>query len=161
MIFAKTKAPNKHRSGKVPILFFDSESWLCDSLLKYIYRHTKKGQLRFCTIHSTFASYIIEMHTDTHSELRSFYLLSDGMLYKKTDAVLKAIQIIPGIRIKEKIIKRISSILYVLNEYILFNRLFDCFYERLSKFLNKIMTRDICELQTAKYIEEENERFIS
>jgi predicted DCC family thiol-disulfide oxidoreductase YuxK len=162
MIFAKSKTPNKHRAGKIPIFFFDSECALCDKLVMYLFKHTKKGELRFCTIHSMFADHIVRTHLGVRPDFRTSYLLKNGSLYQRTDAILKALELTKGNSIKGKTLKRLIQIVGVFNEYVLFNRLFDRAYDIVSKYRERLMHRNlICELPSAKYIEEGHERFIS
>ena len=160
MIFAKQKTPNKYRAGKVPIFFFDSECSLCDKFVMYLFSHTKKGELRFCTIHSIFAEHIVRTHKGSRPSLRTSYLLLNGHLHQETDAILKALLLTNNRSIKGNILKEIVQILYVLNEYVVFNRLFNRAYQIVSKYREKFNKHLICELPSAKYIEDCAERFI-
>ena len=172
MIFAKTKEPNKRRGGKIPIFFFDSECALCDKLIMYLFNNTKKGELKFCSIHGDFADYIVRKHTGSRPNLRTSYLLINGFLYSKTDAILKSLlltveqneQSEQDEQCKKKLIRltitTLLKIIYALNKYVLVNRLFDYSYDFVSRNREKIIKSNICELPSSKYREEGNVRFI-
>ncbi|MBU6154039.1 MAG: DUF393 domain-containing protein [Bdellovibrionales bacterium] len=82
-----------------PILFFDGLCGLCDHLVQFLLNHDSNGRIFFIALQSDLALKILTDHgvpPDEIAELSTVYLLSNGVVYRRSRAVFRVLSFLPA-----------------------------------------------------------------
>ena len=86
---------NSHiASSQQPIILFDGLCNLCDAAVQFVIRQDKKGVFKFASLQSNAGQEILKSNGLSATQLNSFILLHDDVLFMKSSAALKAAQIL-------------------------------------------------------------------
>ena len=112
------------------IILFDGVCNLCNYWVDFFIRKDSKQQLFFSSLQSDFGQGVLTENNLPHKEFNSFILLSNGRLYQKSTAAIKALSIIfPIMKVFLLVPKPIRDIIYSLiakNRYRLFGKKETC-----------------------------------
>lgn len=78
------------------ILFFDGICNLCNSLIKFILRHDRRGTVMFSPLQSDKAKAILSKYFPSEKIPDSVILLSGDKIYVKSSAILETMRLIGG-----------------------------------------------------------------
>ncbi|EKN89428.1 PF04134 family protein [Leptospira interrogans str. 2003000735] len=74
---------------KDPIVFFDGICNLCNSVVLFFLDRNRKGNLKFVSLQSMAAERILGKKVGLNDSPSSILFLEDGILYQKSNAILK------------------------------------------------------------------------
>lgn len=83
--------PNNHI-----VVLFDGVCNLCSGSVQFIIKRDKKGIFRFASLQSGYARNQLLKLGSPSSELYSIMVLEDGVLYERSDAILKIVANLGG-----------------------------------------------------------------
>ncbi|NEO97263.1 MAG: DUF393 domain-containing protein [Symploca sp. SIO2E9] len=82
---------------KEAIFFYDGDCGFCNATVLFLLERTKLTSLLFCPLQSKYAENFFSEHGYQQPDLTTAYLFSNGRLYQKSSAVLRAITLAEGI----------------------------------------------------------------
>lgn len=71
------------------IIFFDGDCVFCNDTVKFILKNEKDSSFYFCPLQSDFAKETLAVFKEFTNEFDSLYVLKDGRLYSRSEAVLQ------------------------------------------------------------------------
>ena len=82
-------------SNSGPILFYDGVCGLCNTLVRFLLKHDKRGRLRFASLQSDFAEKVLRRHGFDPKDLDTLHVVENyeqpgERLLQRSDAVLRA-----------------------------------------------------------------------
>ena len=72
-----------------PLILFDGVCNLCERSVQLVIRHDRGGRFRFASLQSRSAQSFLSRFDYRHDELSSVLLIANGVLYRKSRAVLQ------------------------------------------------------------------------
>ena len=72
-----------------PIILFDGICNLCNGAVNFVIKRDKKSVLRFATLQSNFARKILSNNNLFFTDLNSFVLIENGVVYTRSTAALR------------------------------------------------------------------------
>jgi predicted DCC family thiol-disulfide oxidoreductase YuxK len=72
-----------------PVVLFDGVCNLCNGWVRFVLRRDPRRRFRFASLQSTFGAEVLQRHGLPDDYLGSILLLADGVLFAKSDAVLR------------------------------------------------------------------------
>src|SRR5262245_39337172 len=79
----------------MPVLFFDGVCGLCNQWVDFVIARDEKQRFRFSPLQSEFARG--ELRLDGEAGFHTLYLLEDGRILERTDAVIRICELLGGI----------------------------------------------------------------
>lgn len=79
-----------------PIVLFDGECNFCNGVVNFIIRRDKEGVFRFAAMQSAEGQALLRKHGFPPHYLKSFVLIDQGKVFKKSTAGLKLYGRLPG-----------------------------------------------------------------
>jgi predicted DCC family thiol-disulfide oxidoreductase YuxK len=76
-------------SQSFPLIIFDGVCNLCNASVDFIVRHDQAARFRFTPNQGSTAQEVLPLHGKPSEEVGTLYLLEDGRLYDRSDAVLR------------------------------------------------------------------------
>lgn len=81
-----------------PILYFDGVCNLCNAVVQWVIKRDKQEQFRFASLQSEVGQSMLMSHFPEKSMIPDSVLLEiDGMLYTKSSAAIKLLQMLGGV----------------------------------------------------------------
>jgi len=123
-----------------PILLFDGVCNLCNSSVQFILKRNKKGNIRFASLQSEFASNALKNSNLPPNYLNSLVLLENGNTYVKSDAALRLSKNLSGLW-------RFGSIFLIVPKFIR-----NAVYDLIAKYrYNWFGKKDVCWVPDQKW----------
>ncbi|MEO6836979.1 MAG: DCC1-like thiol-disulfide oxidoreductase family protein [Ginsengibacter sp.] len=80
-----------------PIILFDGICNLCNSAVNFVIKRDKKSVLKFATLQSDIACKILSNNDLLFTELNSFVLVQNGVVYTRSTAALRVCRYLKGL----------------------------------------------------------------
>lgn len=74
-----------------PILLFDGVCNLCNGSMRFVLRHERRPDLRFCALQSESGARLLKRHGISTDYLGSLVLVEDRSVFLKSDAALRVV----------------------------------------------------------------------
>lgn len=94
-----------------PLLLFDGVCNLCNSSVQFVINKDKQNKFTFASLQSDAVKEILLQFGETNLNLDSIILITDGEIYSKSSAILKASKLIGGFY-------SLSIIFYIIPKFI-------------------------------------------
>lgn len=94
-----------------PILLFDGECNFCRACIRWLVEHDPPGRLHYATLQSGAGRQLLASHGVDPDAVESVMLIDRGRAYRKSEAVLQAMEWIQGPWRHARVLRRIPRVL--------------------------------------------------
>lgn len=81
---------------KHPVLLFDGVCNLCSGVVQWVARRQALDHVRFASLQSEYGQGMLRRHGLPADDLRSFVMVADGRLYRRSDAAVRLVHDLDG-----------------------------------------------------------------
>lgn len=116
------------------MIFYDGDCIFCNRFINFLITNNKNSNFYFISQRSDNGKHLMRKnHINVSEEYSTIYLLLDGIIYDKSNAILKSIS-------------KINWLFYIacIPFYFIPKIIRDFFYSIFSKYRKKIITKHVC-----------------